>query len=494
MRIIINPGTKQTIVEMRRSLFIISLLLFSHSSFSQEKSFEKFLADSTLKHASVSFYAEDAETGETIFEYKPELSLTPASVMKLITTATALELLGPLYTFSTFIGYTGTLNKRSGKLNGDIVIKGGGDPALGSKNFTDHYQDFLDNWVNEIKKQGIIKIEGRVFTDDSYFDYLPVPAKWLWEDAGNYYGAGAYGLSVFDNTCEIHFRTGKDSSDLLVTEIVPAECSNEYTSRLVAAGTTDQGYVFSAPYNTYSWFSGSIPVNMDDFILKASITDPPLLIAKMLTDKLKAEGITVLKDPTTSRLDRKYIYKDIIPITETISPPLKDIIEVLNHESVNLYAEHLIKELGKKYRQNGSTAAGIEVINNFLDSAGLGTDGMFIEDGSGLSTENAITTKQLVNLLIYMKKRGKYFPEYYTSLPRAGKEGTLKNYFQDAAFDSRMTAKSGSMTRVRSYAGYITAYSGKEIVFSIIINNYSGSPQYIISRIEDILKNLILNK
>jgi D-alanyl-D-alanine carboxypeptidase/D-alanyl-D-alanine-endopeptidase (penicillin-binding protein 4) len=494
MRIIINPGTKQITVEMRRSLFILSLLLFSHSSFSQEKSFEKFLSDSTMKHASVSFYAADAETGEIVFEYNPEISLTPASVMKLITSAASLELLGPLYTFRTLIGYTGTLNEHSGKLNGDIVIKGGGDPALGSKNFMDHYQDFLSNWITEIRKHGIRKIEGRVITDDSYFDYLPVPAKWLWEDAGNYYGAGAYGLSVFDNTYEIHFRTGRDSSDLIVTEIAPPECKNEFSSLLVAAGTTDEGYVFSAPYNTYSWFSGSIPVNMDDFILKASITDPPLLMAKILTEKLRSEGITVLKDPTTTRLARKYIHKDIIPITETISPPLKDIIEVLNHESVNLYAEHLIKELGKQYRHNGSTAAGVEVINNFLDTAGIGTGGMFIEDGSGLSPENAITTRQLVNLLIYMKKRGKYFPEYIASLPKAGKEGTLKDYFQDAAFDSRMTAKSGSMTRVRSYAGYITTYSGKEIVFSIIVNNYSGSPKYIISRIEEILKNLILNK
>lgn len=479
---------------MRRSLFILSLIVFSHSSFAQEKSFDRFLADSTMKHAWVSFYAADEETGETLFEYNPELSLTPASVMKLITSAASLELLGPRYTFRTTVGYVGTLNKRSGKLSGDIVIKGGGDPVLGSKKFTDHYQDFLSNWATEIKKQGIRKIEGRIITDDTYFDYLPVPAKWLWEDAGNYYGAGAYGLSVFDNTYEIHFRTGPDSSDLIVTGIDPPECRNEFSSRLVAAGTTDEGYVFSAPYNTYSWFSGSIPVNMDDFILKASITDPPLFMAKMLTEKLKSEGIAVLKDPTTTRLDNKDIYTDFIPVTETISPPLKDIIEVLNHESVNLYAEHLIKELGKQYRHNGSTASGVEVINNFLDTAGIGTDGMFIEDGSGLSPENAITTRQLVNLLIYMKTKGKYFPEYFASLPKAGKEGTLKNYFQDSVFDSRMTAKSGSMTRVRSYAGYITANSGKEIVFSIIINNYSGSPKYIISRIEDILKNLILNK
>ena len=117
----------------------------------------------------------------------------------------------------------GRLNKRNGKLTGDIIIRGGGDPALGSPYFADHYNDFISEWIEEIKKTGIKKIEGRVITDDSYFDFQPVPAKWLWEDAGNYYGAGAYGLSVFDNTYDIRFMTGEDSV-LVIKEIIPDDC------------------------------------------------------------------------------------------------------------------------------------------------------------------------------------------------------------------------------------------------------------------------------
>ena len=265
---------------MRKAFYIISLVSISICSFSQEKSSETFLSDSSLTHASVSLCVADAESGDIIIDYNSGISLTPASVMKLITSAAALELLGPDYTFKTSVGYTGKLNKRWGRLKGNIIITGGGDPALGSKYFSDHYDDFLQDWVTEIKKLGIKRIKGRVITDDSYYDYLPVPAKWLWEDAGNYYGAGAYGLSVFDNTYEIHFKTLSDSSLPVINKIIPDECRFELSNFLIASGTTDEGYVFAAPYSTSGWIAGTIPVNQEDFVLKASITDPPLLLAK----------------------------------------------------------------------------------------------------------------------------------------------------------------------------------------------------------------------
>ena len=493
MWFIINTFTKQTGIEMLRTFFALSLVCLTQSSFSQERSFKTFLGDSVMMHASVSLCVTDTKSGNTVIEYNSGKSHIPASVMKLTTSAAALELLGPRYTFKTVIGYTGSLNERTGRLTGNIVIQGGGDPTLGSEYFSGHYRDFLGKWTKEIKKLGIKEIDGRVITDDSYYDFQPVPAKWLWEDAGNYYGAGAYGLSVFDNTYEIHLNTMTDSSRVAITELVPGECTFIFSNRLAASGTSDEGYVFAAPYSTNGWFAGTVPVNMEDFILKASITDPPLLIARMLNGKLEAAGITISEDPATIRLEQKKLPEAVIPITETISPPLSNIIEVLNHESVNLYAEHLTKELGKKYKNNGSTAAGVEVITDFLHNAGIKTDGLFIEDGSGLSPLNAINTRELVNLLIYMKSHGKYFTEYYSSLPDAGKEGTLKTYFREPVFKSRLKAKSGSMTRVRSYAGYFTTESGKSMAFSIIVNNYTGPSKYIVSGIEEIIKEIILN-
>ncbi|MGC1389450.1 MAG: D-alanyl-D-alanine carboxypeptidase/D-alanyl-D-alanine-endopeptidase [Bacteroidales bacterium] len=478
---------------MRIIFFILSLAFMTICSFSQEKSSDTFIADSSLAHASLSLCVADAKTGELMLDYNSGISLTPASVMKVITSAAALELLGPGYTFQTTVGYTGKLNKRFGRLKGNIIIHGGGDPALGSKYFSDYYKGFPDNWVTEIKKLGIKRIKGKVITDDSYYDFLPVPGKWLWEDEGNYYGAGAYGLSVFDNTYEIHLKTFSGSFPPSFKEIIPDDCRSELSSFLISSGTTDEGYVFAAPYSKQGWIAGTVPVDQDDFVLKASITDPPLVLAKIFTQKLKKAGIRVSDDPTTRRMEKNFKAEESVLISETNSPPLSDIIRVLNHESVNLFAEHLIKELGKKFKNNGSTASGAQVINEFLNNSGIDTNGMFIEDGSGLSPLNAVNTRELVRLLVYMKNRGKYFPEYYSSLPDAGKNGTLKNYFKDPLFDSRLKAKSGSMTRVRSFAGYFTTLSGKEMVFSIIINNYSGPSKKIISEIEDNIRELISN-
>jgi len=444
-------------------------------------------------HASVSMLFAIAESGKPVLEFNADKSLIPASIMKMITSAAALELLGPEHIFTTVIGYTGEINKRNGKLTGDIIIRGGGDPTLGSPYFSDHYNDFISAWVEEIKKTGIKEIDGRVITDDSYFDFQPVPAKWLWEDAGNYYGAGAFGLTVFDNTYGISFKTGNDSA-LMIKEIIPNECGVELSNWLIAAGTADNGYVFSAPYSTKGWLTGTIPADLKDFVLKASIADPPNLLARIVDKKLKSEGISVSKAPTTYRLEKINTPEEIRHITETTSPTLTDIIEVLNHESVNLYAEHLIKELGKKYLNNGSTAAGVTIVKDFLSDAGIRTDGMFIEDGSGLSPLNSINARELVNMLSYMKNSGKYYPEYLKSLPDAGTEGTLKNYFHDPVFSSRLKAKSGSMTRVRSYAGYFTTISGEEIIFTVIVNNYKGPSKNIISGIEDIIKEIILTK
>jgi D-alanyl-D-alanine carboxypeptidase/D-alanyl-D-alanine-endopeptidase (penicillin-binding protein 4) len=478
---------------MIRKTFIILFAFMPLLVFSQEAAFRSFLADSVMKNAAVSFCIIDSDSGKTVFEYNPGKSLIPASVMKLVTSSAALELLGPDYTFKTSIGYTGKISRFFKYLDGNVIITGGGDPSLGSKNFEDHYVDFADMWVNEFKKLKIREVTGGVITDDSYYDYLPVPAKWLWEDAGNYYGAGAYGLSVFDNSYEIHLSISPDSSQLYITGITPAECRFEFSNWLVAAGTADKGYVFAAPYSTNGWLAGTMPSNLRDFVLKASIADPPFIMAKMIDQKLRDAGISLKNSPTTTRLMQSHIKEDVITIADISSPALGKIIEVLNHESVNLYAEHLLKELGRVYQKSGSTEKGIKNIYEFLNSSGITTDGLYIEDGSGLSPLNALNAEGVVSLLYYMKTRGKYSVEFYSSLPDAGKEGTLKNYFRDPVFESRLKAKSGSMTRVRSYAGYITTQSGKELIFCIIVNNFSGTHQKIISHIEEILKETILS-
>lgn len=473
---------------MHKVFLSVLLVFFNISLFSQEC--YDFLNDTAFVNASISFIVRDASGNDTVLEYDSGRSLKPASVLKLFIASAALEQLGPKHTFRTTLGYTGKIT-RSGRLSGDLVITGGGDPSFASPYFPEYYTNFPDGWISEIKKLGIKRIKGRVITDDSYFDYLPLPSKWLWEDAGNYYGAGVYGTSVYDNTLKIHLRT--TGAVPVITGISPDGSEMQFINRLKAEGTTDKGYVFAAPYSNSGWLAGSVPVNKEDFVLKASISDPPLFLAGILHEKLISSGIKISGKPTTVRIEKKST-EHATEISSIISPPLDSLLVILNHESVNLYAETLLKELGKKLKNEGSVEAGIKAEYEFLRNAGVDTTGLFLADGSGLSPINGTTAGNLVSLLIYMSSKGKYFPEYLNSLPDAGKEGTLKRYFQDPAFAGSTKAKSGSMTRVKSYAGYITTFSGRKLVFAMIINNFSCAPARVNQVFEEVLKELIMNK
>lgn len=472
-------------------LLIFFLIIGSYTR-AQELALARLLSDSSITNASVSFIITDAKTGEKVTGYNSEKSLVQASLMKLVTTAAALELLGPDYKFITETGYTGRFSRRNGTLTGDIIIKGGGDPCLGSERFGNR-EEFVDRWIAAFKEYGIRKVKGRVITDDTHYDYEPVPTGWAWEDIGNYYGAGVHGLSVFDNTIKIQFRTMQEGTvpEMISTDLPHAGVS--YRNYLISSGTTDKGYVFCPPYGDSGWISGSIPADRKDFVLKASIPDPPLLMAKILTEKLKHAGIRVFGKPSTYRLLQAEKDDRMVKITESASPPLSRIIEVLNHESVNLYAEHLMKEAGKVINGEGSFRAGKMAISGFIRNTGIYNSGMFISDGSGLSPGNALNAVGIATLLCYMKTRSSFSDVFFNSLPEAGREGTLKSVFRDPVFEGRLRAKSGSMNRVRSYAGYLTAMSGRELVFCIIINNFTCSSAYVTSLIEELMKEAVLN-
>ncbi len=458
----------------------------------QPVSFNKLLSTQSMESASVSFSLVDANSGEVKYLYNEHITLVPASVLKLVTSAVALEILGGDHIFSTSLYYSGRLDKNSGVLDGDIIISGGGDPTLGSERFNEHYGDLLEGWATSIQQSGIKSIGGRVIADDGYFDFNPVPGEWLWEDIGNYYGAGAYGLSIFDNTYKIHFKTADEGSVPVMTSISREGLGIVLENRLTAKGSSDLGYIFAAPYSFSGWISGTIPANRTDFVLKGAITDPPLLAARMLEKRLETINVSVAKEATTVRISGKLNNDQPKLISRTISPPLKDIIYVLNHESINLYAETLVKEIAKSYGLDGTRANGTKMVENYLTEKKIWSDNTKFIDGSGLSTQNKISTFALTSLLVKMK--GSHLEkEFVSSLPIPGEEGTIKNIFLDQIFQDNLRIKSGSMDGVRSFAGYFTTVSGKELAFAIIINNFSGPSSQIISTIEEIIEECILS-
>ncbi len=470
----------------RLLLSVILSVLAIIGGFAQEKALRTLLADPAMKHASVSVSFRDVLTGRPVFEYEAPKALNPASVVKLATAAAAFSTLGRDYTFGTVISYTGTIDAATGRLSGDIIITGGGDPALGSRYFTAHYGDVIDTWVKDIRKAGIRSITGRIITDDSRYGYGPVPGRWLWEDLGNYYGAGVYGLSVFDNMYEIHLRTSSEGSGTEITKIVPVECSTDLDNKLVSSGSRDMGYVFAAPYGNGGWMAGSVPANREDFVLKASVTDPPLLAARMLGNALGRAGIATGREPATYRTARPADDVAMTRIGIIKSPPLCEIIKVMNRESVNLFAEHLAREMALKVRGAGRADTGAELLGEFI--AGTGQGGIFIEDASGLSPVNAISSAAFTEFLYRAGTGQSWSDDFITSIPGPGDGGTLGSLFNDPLFAGRLNVKSGSMTRARNYAGYLTTVSGRRIAFCLLISNFTGQGTAIAAHCAAILK------
>jgi D-alanyl-D-alanine carboxypeptidase/D-alanyl-D-alanine-endopeptidase (penicillin-binding protein 4) len=463
---------------------ITSLNGFAQSKF--EKAVESFLQQLEYKNASVGIHMLDLESGETLFSLNAEKLLIPASTMKLVTSATALELLGADYRFETKLGYTGDAGNNN-ILQGDLVVVGGGDPALGSEHFNNYYFNFFEVWAQKIKMAGIQKVEGDLILDGSIYDSEKVPATWIWEDIGNYYGAGANGLTIYDNLFRIAFNTPKKAGKTTnITSLYPKieglKISNEVIS---ADNSSDLAFVFGSPLDKTRVIRGTIPRNRKAFTIKAAVHHPEEILAQELIKYLAKKGVFVEGRVRFNKVDQK----DFQTVYIQESPTLAEIIKVLNHKSINLFAEHLVKQIAAERNGVGKREAGIEIIKEYWQSNGISTESLFMEDGSGLSHFNAVPPIFFTTVLSYMAKESSNKIEFLNSLPAAGK-GTLSSFSPQLFPNNTLKAKSGSMTRVRCYGGYLKLNSGKTVVFSIMVNHFSGSHSRLIGEVEKILAEI----
>ncbi len=471
--------------------FFISFALISQNPV-LEKELINLFSGKGFKNASVSFAVIDVETNTLIAKYNENTSLVPASVMKLLTTATANEILGSKKRFETLVQYDGEIDSNC-VLNGNIYIRGGGDPCLGSPVFEKHYKNFLSNWADSIYAFGIHQINGNIIADASLFSY-DVPATWPWADIGQYYGAIPSALSIYDNTCRIEFDTGKPGDSARIACFYPYLPEIEIENSVKTANVNkDFAYIFGAPYDNERKIKGALPKNQEAFVVKGSIPDPAYLAAFELEMELRNSGITVNGSATTLRkLNLKSDLKSRKNITKTLSPNLAEIINFTNMASMNLYAEHLLYWIGIAKYKSGEQISGATAITEFLKSKGINTEGMFIYDGSGLSRFNAISSLHLAEALYYFRGT-KGFMTFQSSLPVAGKSGTLRNIAKGTSAEGKIMAKSGTMDRIKSYAGYIKTNNKKDYVFAVIVNNFTCTHDEAKKSLEKFMIKLVEN-
>ncbi|MGC8863818.1 MAG: D-alanyl-D-alanine carboxypeptidase/D-alanyl-D-alanine endopeptidase [Armatimonadota bacterium] len=442
------------------SLLLAWLSAALHAQVPSDK-IDEILNDPNLSHGLQAIVIRSLKTGRTLYERNADKAMIPASNMKLLVSATALDRLGPDFTFQTALRATGPVNKR-GVLEGDVVLVGGGDPVLETGDLT--------NFAKQLKAKGVRKITGSVIGDDSMFDDERLGWAWTWADLPYYYSSEVSALNLNRNAVAVWVYPGKQPGAPAVVTCDPPTSYVEIENSAITGepGSEKTIWVNRRLGRNVIRVGGSIPAGTKVTHAEQMITvcEPALYAAHILRDELCKQGIVVLggvrpgKSPPGACL-----------LCSHTSPPLSKILALLNKPSDNLIAEVLLKTLGAVLKGKGTWAAGAEVEKEFLAQIGLDLTGINIADGSGLSRMNYVTARNIVDLLTQMSQH-KHAQVFIESLPVAGVDGTLRSRMKGTAAEGNVRAKTGYLSKVSTLSGYLTTRSGERLVFSILMNHH----------------------
>lgn len=430
------------------------------------QSLDQLLADPALHGATVSLMVRDARNGNTLYQHNPRTRLVPASNLKLLTTAAAMDVLGPHYQFATQLLTNGT--QQGERLVGNLYLRGLGDPTL---QFAD-YQAL----AAQLASKGIRQVQGDLVFDDTWFDAERLGVDWSHDDESTYYGAQISALTVSPNadfdagtvlvTAKAPVRVGQPVG----VEIFPPTDYLQLSNRAVSGlGNT---YGINRRHGTnLLQLSGAVAPGKQSKQL-VSVWEPTQLVANLFEQALAQQGITVLG---------RRVIGGASPVAANVlaehrSAPLQELITPLLKLSNNNMSEALLKAMGRQSANSGTAAAGVVAVAGFLKRQGLDTTALNQVDGSGLSRLNLVSSQTLTDLLLAANKQP-WFNAWYNALPIAGNSdrmtgGSLRYRLRGTPAQNNLHAKTGSMGGVSSLSGYVTDAHGQRLVFAMITNNY----------------------
>ena len=436
--------------------------------------------DEQFKHAIISMYVVDSKTGKTVFEKNAQIGLAPASCQKVVTSVSAFELLGKGYQYKTYIGkdYSSKIDK---SYAGCLFVIGSGDPTLGSGRWNSTSDSaFFKRVLNTLKKNGYNSFGEDLVLEDYLYGTAVLPDGWIWQDIGNYYGAGCYSVNWRENQYELLLQPDlKVGFPAEIASVKPFIFDVVYVNlfRTGLAGCGDNVYIFAAFFSNIITTSGTIPQQAKPFAIKGSMPNPSGVLGTELLNYLVKNKIT-FKGSSYSALERSLhdmpAHKATHIIDSVLSPTLDSINYWFLKKSVNLYGEAFVKTIAYEKIRSGSTDTGIAIIKDFWSKRGIEKAALNMFDGSGLSPANRITTNALVTVMQYARQQ-KWFASFYNALPEM----------------NGIKMKDGYINGVRSYTGYIKSKSGTEYSFSFIVNNFDGNAGTVrekIWKVLDILK------
>jgi len=470
---------------MKTFCLLIGLLFVSIFSFTQtvqqrlNNAVQILLEDEQMKHAIMSLYVVETNSGKVVYNFNEQTGLTPASTQKLFTSVAAFELLGNDYRFKTESGYDGEI--KNGVVDGNFYIVGYGDPTFGSFRYASaNAEEIKKKLSGAINAAGIKAVKGNIVLDNSKFSYQPLPGGWIWDDIGNYYGAGTWALNWNENQYDLVLKPGKNEGDavnILDTSMILHSSSFINLLKTGKPGSGDNGYIYLPPYSTNAFVRGTEPAGETVVTISGAIPDPAYQIKNLLQNifeenNIKCSGTIMTLDEYTNRNNNNPLHTKKL-ITTMYSPALDSINYWFLQKSINLYGEALIKTIAYEKTGFGSTEKGVEFLKEFWAQHGIEKSAINIIDGSGLSPQNRVTTDALVKVLQYARTRP-WNNSFYNALP---------GY-------NNMKMKSGTISGAKAFAGYHTAKNGTAYTFAIIINNFDETSGNIVQKMYKVLDEL----
>jgi D-alanyl-D-alanine carboxypeptidase/D-alanyl-D-alanine-endopeptidase (penicillin-binding protein 4) len=422
------------------------------------------------------------DTGRVLLEENASKWMQPASNMKLYTTAAALDRLGPDYHFITSV-YAPARPEASGTVRGDLVVYGRGDPSYATRFNTAGDSDYyraIDELAEKITAAGVRRVEGDLVGDESYFTGGALPTGWEWDDLQWWYGAEVSALTVNDNSVDLSVKPGARVGDpcrIAIGPDTPLVTIVDRTKTSERGSTRELAVNRPLGTNTIE-IRGTMPIDDRGFTASLAVSRPALVFVTMLRTALERRGVVFTGNTRTldaqTRADGNPLpVSSLVEITTRQSPPLSVIVAQTLKPSQNLYAELILRALGKATATNPrqtSEEAGIAAVKEFLARAGIAPDRIVMLDGSGLSRANLVTAEATTQLLTYMNRHraGSVFRE---ALPVAGLDGTLRTRMRGTPAQNNVRAKTGTLGTATSLSGYVFSAAGERLVFSLMINN-----------------------
>src|SRR5579864_1235021 len=483
---------------------------------SLKKQIETILSQPDLTRGFWGIEITSLDSGKVLYASNPDKLFTPASNTKLFTTAAALALIGPDYKFRTTLETNGSLDKY-GRLTGDLVLVGRGDPNLSGRELpysmhTEREADpsrVLEKLADELVQKGVKYVDGDIIADDSYFAFERYGEGWSQDDLVWPDGAPVSALTINDNVIFVNILPGARAGDRAFVSVTPFADYYTIDNRLLTtpAGTGRKIFINREPGSTTLTLWGNMPLDDSGVNEGLAIEDPAEFAATLFRHLLDVRGIAVYGKQRTHHTELASLstFTSVViassrggdehaltaptgPLVlgEYQSAPLSEDIEVINKVSQNLHAEILLRLLGREKGTGGTVQAGLEVVHGFLNNAGISSDDYVFYDGSGLSRENLVTPRAVVQLLQFAAEQP-WGKEFRDSLPVAGVDGSLADRYKDLDPSAHIYGKTGSLGGVKTLSGYAITGKGERLAFSILTNNFSLPGK----RVNDVIDSIL---